>query len=48
MNRVMPTELTSLEAVRQAMAEFENLGRDAFLAKYGFGLAKRRPSTESH
>ena len=34
-------ELTSAEAIRQAMAEFDQLGRDAFLAKYGFGRAQR-------
>lgn len=34
-------ELTSPEAVELALAEFDELGRDAFLAKYGFGRAKR-------
>jgi predicted RNA-binding protein with PUA-like domain len=34
-------ELTSPQAVEQALAEFDELGRDAFLAKYGFGRARR-------
>jgi hypothetical protein len=34
-------ELTSAEAVRAAIAEFDALGRDAFLAKYGFGGSRR-------
>jgi hypothetical protein len=34
-------ELTSPEAVERALAEFDELGRDAFLAKYRFGRAKR-------
>jgi hypothetical protein len=28
------------EAVRQAIAEFDRLGRDAFLSTYGFGKAR--------
>jgi hypothetical protein len=32
-------ELTSREAVEQALDEFDALGRDAFLAKYGYGKA---------
>jgi MoxR-like ATPase len=35
------SELTSPEAVDQALVEFDELGRDAFLAKYRFGRAKR-------
>lgn len=34
------TDLTP-EAVEQAMDEFDRLGREAFLAKYGFGEAQR-------
>lgn len=34
-------ELTSAEAVRAAMDEFDRLGREPFLAKYDFGEAKR-------
>jgi len=34
-------DLTSAGAVRQAIAEYDALGRDAFLAKYGFGPARR-------
>lgn len=34
-------ELTSRDAVLEAIAEFDRLGRDAFLAKYGYGGAKR-------
>lgn len=33
--------LTSPQAVEDALAEFDELGRDAFLAKYRFGRAKR-------
>jgi MoxR-like ATPase len=36
-----PEELTSKEAVRQALMEFDELGRDRFLEKYGFGPAHR-------
>src|SRR5262245_4882951 len=32
--------LTSADAVRRAIAEFDEIGRDAFLAKYGFGTAR--------
>lgn len=32
-------DLTS-DAVRKALAEFDKLGRDAFLDKYGFGRAR--------
>ena len=35
------TELTSSEAVRKALDEFDDLGRDAFLKKYGFGRSAR-------
>lgn len=31
--------LTELSAVDAALAEFDRLGRDAFLHKYGFGPA---------
>src|SRR5690349_13507559 len=31
------SDLTSSRAVDQALDEFDQLGRDAFLAKYGFG-----------
>jgi MoxR-like ATPase len=34
-------DLTSAEAVRQAVAEFDELGREAYLSKYGFGPARR-------
>lgn len=34
-------ELTSRDAVLQAIEEFDRLGRGAFLAKYGYGGAKR-------
>ena len=33
-------ELTDCDAVRQALAEFDRLGREAFLEKYGFGPAR--------
>ena len=33
-------DLTSRQAVLDAMAEFDRLGRDAFLDKYGFGRAR--------
>ena len=33
------TDLTP-EAVRQAIAEFDSLGRDSFLNTYGFGKAR--------
>jgi hypothetical protein len=33
-------DLTSPHAVRQALEEFEQLGRSAFLTKYGFGQAR--------
>ena len=33
------TDLTP-EAVRQAIAEFDRLGRDSFLNTYGFGKAR--------
>jgi hypothetical protein len=35
------TELTSADAVREAMAEFDDLGRDEFLKKYEFGRSDR-------
>ena len=34
------SDVTSREAVRAAMSEFDQLGRDAFLAKYGFGPSR--------
>ena len=34
------SELTSAIAVRRALAEFDRLGRDAFLDQYGFGRAR--------
>lgn len=34
-------EVTSPDAIRAAIAEFDKLGRKAFLTKYGFGQAKR-------
>lgn len=34
------TELTDPEAVRQAIAEFDRLGRTAFLDRYGFGRSR--------
>ena len=34
------SELTSVSAVNQAIAEFDQLGRDAFLKKYGFWKAR--------
>jgi hypothetical protein len=33
-------DLSSSDAVLQALSEFDQLGRDAFLAKYGFGPAR--------
>ena len=33
-------DLTSQDAVLRALAEFDTLGRDAFLAKYGFRRAR--------
>ncbi|WP_280352404.1 hypothetical protein [Nocardia abscessus] len=33
-------DLTDSTAVRRALAEFDELGRQAFLAKYGFGEAR--------
>lgn len=35
------SDLTSREAVLEAIREYEELGRDAFLTKYGFGESKR-------
>src|SRR5205807_1291821 len=35
------SDLTSRESVERALAEFDELGREAFLAKYGFGHARR-------
>ncbi|MDE0547429.1 hypothetical protein [Microbacterium sp. C7(2022)] len=32
--------LTNRSAVAQALAEFDRMGRDAFLHKYGFGPAR--------
>lgn len=32
--------VTSAESVRQAIAEFDELGRDQFLSKYGFGRSR--------
>lgn len=34
-------DLTNREAVLDAIREYDELGRDAFLEKYGFGLSKR-------
>lgn len=34
------TDLTDSNAVELALSEFDSIGRDAFLAKYGFGRAK--------
>ena len=34
------SELTDPEAVRQAIAEFDRLGRTAFLERYGFGRSR--------
>lgn len=35
------TELNNAEAVKKALKEFDDLGRDAFLKKYGFGRSAR-------
>src|SRR5437870_1956951 len=37
----MLSDLTDPGAVRQALAEYDELGPDRFLAKYGFGPARR-------
>ena len=34
------SDLTSRDAVNRALDEFDRLGRDAFLSKYGFGKAR--------
>ena len=34
------SDITSRDAILEAIAEFSALGREAFLAKYGFGLAQ--------
>ena len=34
-------DLTSLEAVLDAIAEYDTLGQDRFLSQYGFGPARR-------
>jgi len=34
------TDLTSVRAVEQAVEEFDRLGREAFLVKYGFGRSR--------
>jgi 5-methylcytosine-specific restriction protein A len=34
-------DLTDRTAVERAIAEFDQVGRDAFLAKYGFGPARK-------
>jgi 5-methylcytosine-specific restriction protein A len=34
-------DLTSLDAVLAAIAEYDTLGQDRFLARYGFDLARR-------
>lgn len=34
------SELTSREAVRSAAAEYDRIGQEAFLSKYGFGKAR--------
>jgi hypothetical protein len=36
-----PKDVTSREAIRRAMSEYGALGREAFLAKYGFGKATK-------
>src|SRR5919108_6204894 len=41
MRRMALEEVTSAEAVRAAMAEFDSLGRDAFLKKHRYGTAIR-------
>lgn len=33
-------DITDPQAVRQAMAEFRELGQDAFLKRYGFGKSR--------
>jgi hypothetical protein len=38
---VGPKDVTSPEAIRQAMREYDALHREAFLAKYGFGKATK-------
>ena len=35
------SDLTDSNAVRKAVAEFDKLGRDTFLKRYGFGPARR-------
>src|SRR5262249_55630510 len=35
------SDLTSAAAVNEALDEFDQLGREAFLARYGFGKARR-------
>jgi putative restriction endonuclease len=35
------SQLSSAHAVRSAMAEFDRLGRDGFLKKYGYGRSHR-------
>lgn len=35
------TDLTSADAVTKALKEFDDLGRDVFLKKYGFGRSAR-------
>ena len=34
------SDVTSREAVLAAIAEFDEIGRDAFLARYGFGPSR--------
>jgi hypothetical protein len=34
-------ELTSRQAILDAVAEFDRLGRSAFLSKYGYGVARQ-------
>jgi hypothetical protein len=34
------SDLTSSQVVKQALDEFDRIGRDAFLSKYGFGQAR--------
>src|SRR4051812_48283531 len=42
LNTAMPlADLTSAAAVSAALDEFDQLGREAFLAQYGFGKARR-------
>ena len=35
------SDVTDANAIRAAIAEFDDLGRDSFLQKYGFGQARQ-------